>query len=129
MPMTWTIEDGLLVVNLIGTHELDEFRDTISEAVASPGFRPGMHLFFDARSSYSYLTPEAIQRRLEFLATLVSKGVATRCAVVTTQQRAGISIRAAAKLEAFGMVMGVFLDKEEARTWLREPLADRGQAS
>jgi hypothetical protein len=40
-----------------------------------------------------------------------------------------ISIRAAAKLEAFGMVMGVFLDMEEARTWLREPLAGRGQAS
>jgi hypothetical protein len=129
MPMTWTIRDGLVVVNLIGTHELDEYRETISEAVASPGFRPGMHLLFDARSSYSYLTPESIQRRLEFLGTLVAKGVAPRCAVVTTQQRAGISIRAAAKLEAFGMLMGVFLDMEEARTWLREPSFGRGQAS
>jgi hypothetical protein len=129
MPMTWRIEDGLVVIGLVGTHELDEYRNTISEAVASPGFRPGMHLLFDARSSYSYLTPESIQRRLEFLTTLVAKGVSPRCAVVTTPQRAGISIRAAAKLEAFGMVMGVFLDMQEARTWLREPLAGRGQAS
>ena len=129
--MTWTIRDGLVVITLIGTHELDEFRDTINEALASPGFRRGMHLFVDARSSYSYLTPEAIQQRLEFIASLREKGIPPRCAVVTTQQRVGISLRAAVKLEGFGMQMGVFLDMEEARTWLREPSfgQGRGQAS
>jgi hypothetical protein len=28
MPMTWTIQDRLVIINLIGTQELDEFRET-----------------------------------------------------------------------------------------------------
>jgi hypothetical protein len=118
MPMTWTIQDGLVVIGVVGTHDLREFKKTISAAVDSPGFRPGMPLFIDARSSYSYLSTKAIEERLEFVASLREKGVARRCAAVTTPQRMDVSLLASVMLEKYGMQLGVFLDLDEARTWL-----------
>jgi hypothetical protein len=75
----------------------------------------------------AFNTPDAIQQRLEWLATLRAKGISSRAAVVTTPQRSGISLRAAVKLEALGIEMRVYLDMAEARAWLAADLAGDSQ--
>lgn len=119
MPVAWKIRDRLLLVTVLD-QSCAGLTQAVLEGMASPGFCPGMSLLFDVRLSDGNPTSEELRMRAAWLATLVTKGISARCAVVVNSQpyQYGLARMAATHLDFQGVHLEIFQGVEEASTWL-----------
>jgi hypothetical protein len=120
MPSTWEIRDGILFVTVVGEWGNRGPAVAIAEAVADPQFQAGTALLLDVQLSENNPTAEQIRSRAEWIGSLRSKGLSSRCAVVVGPKsyQLGLARMAGTYLDFHGMSLGVFRSLEEAVHWL-----------
>jgi hypothetical protein len=121
MPVTWQINDGVLIVAAVGGYLTSELQGAVHEAVHDSRLGPETPVLLDARSSLTYLSPQEIQARIEWFATLRRSGAFPYIAflVPASAYRARIQEMAAAAFRRIGIETQTFTDQEEALRWLR----------
>jgi hypothetical protein len=120
MPVTWEIRGQILIVTLAGDYGFDEPVQAVTEALADTQFTPGTSLLVDARLSHARRTSEDFRTRATWVASLGSKGLSSRCAIVIAPEphQFGMARMAASHHEIQGLEMSIFTDLEEAFRWL-----------
>jgi hypothetical protein len=120
MPVTWEIRDRVLIVNLVGNYAFDEPVQAVDEGLLDPQFRLGTSLLIDARLAHAHRTSEDMHRRAEWVASLQSRGISSRCAIVIRPQpnQFGVARMATTHHEMAGLEMDIFTDFEAAFRWL-----------
>ena len=100
----------------------------IVEAIASPQFKLGTSILFDARLSIDNPTSEDLRSSARWLSKLQPMGISSRCAIVVGPKphQYGLARMAATHLECQGMCLEIFLDIGEAERWL-SITADQGR--
>lgn len=122
MPVTWEFRRRILVIRLIGNYDYDAPVNAVAEAMSDPAFRPGMMLLVDARQSTTRRSSEDFRERAIWMASLTTKGMSTRCALLINSQphQFGVARMAAAHIETRGMQFEIFTDVATASQWLEE---------
>jgi hypothetical protein len=119
MPVSWAIQDGIVVLRFVGHCSTQEVKQASSDALRSPEFRTGMPLLVDARSSLTYPSLDEIHQRFQWLASLREKGLSHRCAVVAAKARESMHRRRITSAMIFGIDMHVCTSTDEAFAWLQ----------
>jgi hypothetical protein len=122
MPVTWKIEDEVLTVAVIENYTLTDVQRAVEAALADPAFRRGSTLLVDTRAAITYMTDDEVQRRAEWFASLIDRGV---------RRQAFLSPAAPHRIRRMELVVGylntlamdacAFTDLETALRWLRAP--------
>jgi hypothetical protein len=121
MPVTWTIDDSILVIAVIGGYTTAEMTSAMDAALRDPRVGPGTHMLFDARSSFVYLSPGEIQWRTEWFTEVHRAGMLGRWAFLSTDPyRARIVARGVEGMQRHGIAVAAFTDREAAMRWLME---------
>jgi len=130
MAVTWQIRDSVLVVTSAGCGG-EGTVSAVTQAIADPGFHPGLSLLFDMRLATDSPSAAEMRSRAKFLASLKPLGISHRCAVVVGPKphQYGLARMEAAHLEFQGMEMEVFESVEEALLWLTYPDASISEAN
>jgi hypothetical protein len=120
MAVTWEIRGLVLIVTLVGDYGFDEPVKAVTEALADAQLRPGTSLLVDARLSRARRTSEEFRTRATWVASLGSKGLSSRCAIVIAPEphQIGMARMVATHHEIQGVEMSIFTDLEEALRWL-----------
>ena len=120
MAVTWEIRGLVLIVTLVGDYGFDEPIKAVAEALADAQFRPGTSLLVDARLSRARRTSEEFRTRATWVASLGSKGLSSRCAIMIAPEphQIGMARMVATHHELQGLEMSIFNDLEEALRWL-----------
>ena len=120
MAVTWEIRGLVLIVTLVGDYAFDEPVRAVTEALADAQFRPGTSLLVDARLSHTRRSSEEFRTRAKWVASLASKGLSSRCAIVVAPEphQIGMARMVATHHEIQGLEMSIFNDLEEALRWL-----------
>ncbi|PWU12187.1 MAG: hypothetical protein C5B51_01005 [Terriglobia bacterium] len=128
MPVTWEIRDHILVVTLTGDYAFEEPVHAVNKAMADPQFLPGTALLVDARETHAHRTSDDFRQRARWVASLQSRGLAGRCAIVIRPDlnQVGMARMAATHHEIAGLVMEIFTDFDEALIWLSSSSASGG---
>ena len=84
MPLLWTLDQGVLVLTVVGESTLAEARAVIGEAVVSPEFREGTAVVINSLDSATASVPDAadIRGRIGLLSSLPSLGFERRIYLV-----------------------------------------------
>ena len=122
MPVTWELQDRILIVRLIGNYDYDAPVNAVEEAIRDRAFRTGTMLLVDARLSTTRRSSEDLRERAIWMASLTAKGIAARSALVINSQphQFGVARMAAAHIETRGMQFEIFTDIAKASKWLAE---------
>lgn len=122
MPVTWVLQERILVVQLVGNYDYHAPVNAVDEAIRDDAFRPGTMLLVDARLSTTRRSSEDLRERAIWMATLPARGMGTRCALVINSQphQFGVARMAAAHIEPRGMQFEIFTDIAKASGWLAE---------
>ena len=120
MAVTWEIQGLVLIVTLVGDYGFDEPVKAVTEALADAQFRPGTSLLVDARLSHAHRSSEEFRTRTKWVASLVPKGLSSRCAIVIAPEphQIGMARMVATHHELQGLAMSIFNDLAEAFRWL-----------
>jgi len=132
MPVTWEIRDRLLILHLIGHYDYDAPINAVTDAMLDPGFQPGTMLLIDARFTGTRRSSEEFRERAIWMASLQSKGLAPRSAIVINSQphQFGVARMAATHVEIQNMETQIFTDMDAAASWLLgSSLAESGADS
>jgi hypothetical protein len=123
MPVTWTFRSSVLVVTLAGEYSFEEPAEAVTSAMQDPRFQPGTSLLIDARLSKTHRSSEEFRGRSLWMASLLSKGLSPRCAMVVNSaaHQYGLARMAGIYLDLQGMTLEIFTDLEEAIDWLVKP--------
>src|SRR5215470_3182861 len=115
MPVTWMIQDSILVLWLSGDYEFHELREAVGAALADPGFRRGMPLLVDARSSSIHLSIDETLRRSDWFGSLLDRGLGARYAFLLHDHRFGMSAASLNRMQELGVDARLFPDPASAR--------------
>jgi hypothetical protein len=120
MPVVWENRSPALIVTLIGDYSFAEVAAAVNEALADPGFTRGSSLLLDARLSEASPSSAELHARAGWIASLRSKGLASICALVPSQQphRYGLARMLEMNIENLGFETNVFTDINPALEWL-----------
>jgi len=120
MAVTWEIRGVVLIVTLTGDYGFEEPVRAVAEALANPQFKVGTSLLVDARLSHARRSSEEFRTRAKWLASLKSRGLSSRCAMVIANEphQYGMARMAATHNEIQGLEMRIFTDFDEAFRWL-----------
>jgi hypothetical protein len=129
MGASWQIRGSVLIVTCDGD-DVKESANAIHEALADPGFRQGTSVLLDVRLCTENPSSADIRRRTAWLASLKSRGISSRCAMVVGPRvhQYGLARMAATHLDFEGMEMEIFRDLESAIAWL-EAAGKKGHAN
>jgi hypothetical protein len=119
MPVSYSIEEELLIIRVSGRYDILDIAKTFDTAVTSPQFEPGLSLLLDWRDSEEMPAGSELPSRWASLASVKSL-VSPRVAFVATRPA---DIERGRMFAAFvgsqGFALEVFTDLEEAKRWLR----------
>ncbi|HEY7390288.1 MAG TPA: hypothetical protein VH640_17355 [Bryobacteraceae bacterium] len=120
MPVTWTFQDSILVLTLVGEYTFEEPVDAVNTAIEDPRFRRGTSLLIDARQSTTRRSSEEFRGRSVWMASLLAKGLSPRCAIVVSSavHQYGMARMAGIYLDLQGMTLEIFTELAEALDWL-----------
>jgi len=118
MPVTYTFDDPLVVVTGGGDAEIQDFLDCFDRAAGDPRFRPGMKLLVLDEGSAVDPGPHAEKFAADLATVLVGRYTPRMAVVVQKPVHYGIGRMLMVHGERYGLRFHVFLDEEEARTWL-----------
>ena len=119
MPVTWEIRGSVLIVTLIDECG-EEPANAIVAAMADPRFQPGTSVLLDVRLCSDSPTSDQIRPRARWLATLQSKGLSSRFAMVSGPRahEFGLARMCATHLELQGLELEIFTEFDDAMRWL-----------
>jgi hypothetical protein len=119
MPVTWEFLDKILVVTVVDCSG-DQSVAAVVEAMSDPQFKPGTTVLFDIRKATDDPSSTEINRRAQRLATLCTRGLSSRCALVigTISHHVGRAGLASIHLDTQGMELQIFTKIRDARRWL-----------
>jgi hypothetical protein len=120
MPVNWEIRNSVVIVTLTGHYSFQEPVQAVTEAMAAPRFRAGMALLIDARCSTSSRSSDEFRERAWWMASLASKGLSTRFAIVINSEphQFGLARMAEIHLDIKGLELEIFTDLDDALQWL-----------
>jgi len=118
MTVNWSILDGAIVVAAEGEYTPEELERAVSAALFSPQFPAGGALLFDGRRATTPTTPEVLDHRVKFIASLLDHGVISRCGAVFGKDRGEFATVVRDKVRESGREMMVFATMDEGRHWL-----------
>jgi hypothetical protein len=118
MPVVWRLQQGVLLVTLMGDYPFEELRSAVAEALRSPDFSAGTSILFDARSSLKYPSTDVVRSIAEWLASLRAQGVSARSAMVISRERYRLGERATVHFHEQGLETALFASLAEAMRWL-----------
>ena len=127
MPVTYSIHEGLLTIELVGTYISADVVREFLRAMNDPKCPPRVPLLLDVSRSESLATrpTEEIRTVAEFLGPYADR-IGGRCAVVATlNAQFGLSQMGSVYSEGVGITTRVFRTKEEAVEWLNASSAHR----
>ncbi|MBV9742677.1 MAG: STAS/SEC14 domain-containing protein [Acidobacteriia bacterium] len=129
MAASWEIRGSVLIVTCDG-EDAKESAEAIYEALADPGLPQGASVLLDVRLCTENPSSNEIRQRAAWLASLKSRGISSRCAMVVGPRvhQYGLARMAATHLDFEGMEMAIFKDLESAIEWLEAP-ASKGHAN
>ncbi len=120
MPVNWEIRNSVVIVTLSGHYSFEEPVRAVTNAMTAPLFQAGMALLIDARRSTSSRSSEEFRERARWMASLASKGLSTRSAIVVSSQphQFGLARMAEIHLDIKGLELEIFTDLDDALHWL-----------
>jgi hypothetical protein len=120
MPVTWELQDRLLVLHLIGNYDFDEPVRAVAAALTDPAFRSGTMLLVDARLSTTRRSSDELRERAIWMQSLTARGIAARSALLINSKphQYGVARMAGAYVQMRGLEFEIFTDMEEASLWL-----------
>jgi len=121
MPVKYTIENGLLILDLSGDYETQDLIQTFLAAMKDPACPHEVGLLIDVSQSDSFSARPAGEIRMaaEFIGPYAQR-VRSRVAVVATKDvHFGLSQMGAVYSRAVGVDARVFRTRDEAAEWLR----------
>jgi hypothetical protein len=119
MPVVAELRGAVLVVTTIGDVDLAELSRAVADALATRSGPGELSLLMDSRSSLTYLSPDAVRARVEWVVSLRARGVVPRVAVVLPPDsfRAKLARQAAALLAPHGGELRVFTRVDDGLAW------------
>jgi hypothetical protein len=124
MTVNWSILEGAIIVAVEGDYTGEELERAVSAALYSPKFPAGGALLFDGRRATTPATPEMLNHRATFIASLLDHGVISRCAAVVGEGRRPLAAFVQDRMRESGWEMTVFATIDEGRHWLAAPAAE-----
>ena len=120
MPVSWEIQESVLIVTVIEDWRGGGPATAIAEAMADPAFKPGTALLLDVRQSGMNPSAEEVRSRAEWLSALSTKGLYKHLAVVvgTRAYQMGVARMAQIFLGCREMDLQIFVDIEAAMSWV-----------
>ena len=120
MPVSWEIRSHVLIVTTIEDWSGGGPASAIEQAMADPQFRPGTSLVMDVRRSRMNPSATEVMERSKWLASLRSKGLSGRLAIVVGPQayQFGVARMAQVYMQIAEMEVKIFTELEEALGWL-----------
>ena len=118
MPVTWTVEDGAIVVAPVGVYSSEELERAVSSALYSPAFPLGGPILFDGREATVSPSPELVERRANLIRALLAHGVISCCALIPAAQHQEMAGRVRASVPEAGTNMRIFGSMDEGRAWI-----------
>jgi hypothetical protein len=121
MPVKYTIENGLLILDLSGDYETQDLIQTFLAAMKDPACPHEVGLLIDVSQSDSFAARPAGEIRMaaEFIGPYAQR-VRSRVAVVATKDvHFGLSQMGAVYSRGVGVDARVFRTRDEAAEWLR----------
>lgn len=123
MPVTWSLDEDLLELSLVGRYEPTDIIDAFLTALADRRCPEQVHLLLDTTKSESL--KERSPRELRHVAQYLGpyrKRIRGRCAVVAeTDLQFGLSRMGSAYSDSVGVDARVFRSRAEALDWVRQP--------
>ena len=121
MPVTYTIENGLLILELSGSYETQDLIQTFLAAMKDPACPHEVGLMLDVSESESFAARPAGEIRMaaEFLGPWAQR-IRSRVAVTAPKDvHFGLSQMGAVYTRGVGVDARVFRTRDEAVEWLR----------
>ena len=120
MPVTYSVDRGVLAMVADESATAEDWTGAIDEALRSPGFRPGMALVADARRMARIPSTREVFIRVEFVTRLSKQGLISRWALVMTEGvQFGMGRMAEAYAERSPSPFRVFTNVDEAMAWVQ----------
>ena len=123
MPVTWSLDEDLLELSLVGRYAPTDIIDAFLSALSDRRCPQQIHLLLDTTQSESLKerTPREVRHVAQYLGPY-RKRIRGRCAVVAeTDLQFGLSRMGSAYSDSVGVDARVFRSKDEALEWLRQP--------
>jgi hypothetical protein len=121
MPVRYSIQDGVLTMELAGTYESLDIMRAFLEAMKDPNCPNPAPLLVDVSASESLATRPAEEIRMvaQFLGPYAAR-IGGRCAVVAPAAvQFGLSQMGAVHAERVGVTVQAFRTREQALQWLK----------
>jgi hypothetical protein len=119
MPVSWELRGRILIVTVIEDWSGGGPASAIEAAMADERFQPGTSLVMDVRRSRMNPSESEVMARSQWLASLRSKGLSGRLAIVVGPQayQFGVARMAQAYMEVSEMDVKIFRELEDALQW------------
>jgi len=124
MPVKYTIEEGLLILEMSGMYETQDVIQTFLAAMKDPACPHEVGFMLDVTQSESLAARPAgdIRQTAEFVGPYAQR-IRSRVAVVASKDvHFGLSQMGAVYSRGVGVDAKVFRTREEAAEWLREAI-------
>ncbi len=120
MPFHCTIENRVLLVTAEGEYGLEDVREALDAAIASPEFQAPMFLFADARESQSNPSASEVSQTASYLSSVREHFAPVWVLVVRGSLRYGLARMLSVFTASDGIDLRVYRDLEEGRRLVRE---------
>ena len=123
MPVSYSIQQGLLTIECTGIYESSDLVRCFLDAMKDPSRPPHVVLLVDVSTSESLPTrpTEEIRAVAEFLGPYAER-IGGRCALVASPDvQFGLGQMGSVYSEGVGIATGVFRSRREAMEWLFAP--------
>jgi hypothetical protein len=118
MPVTWTVEDGAIVVAPVGEYSSEELERAVSSALYSPDFPLGGPILFDGRESAIPPSATLVERRASLIRALLGHGVIGRCALVPADHHRQFAGEVLSSMPEANGNVEIFGSIAEGRAWI-----------